>query len=797
MAVTKLNRYASVIHFALGGTLSHDDGLHKDVTTTAFRIIGTPGLKPIPSLIVTHCTTPGAIGRVIRLDVDEVTIGRSPDARLFIDELGISRLHARLVRQPGADYELRDENSTNGTFVNGERITRQVLRDGDIVQVGSATVLRFSSRDFVDRNEAALRQALVAAHVGVWDFSLITGRVTWSEQADRALAAPMGALSHRRERLVDQVADDDRPRLEKAIDAAVQGSRLEIELRLDVPTRGFVWVSCQGDVIRDANGHPDHITGTVMDIAQRKQREGELRRQSLIFESLYDGVVIFDLEGRILDWNASAERLFPQLAPETKANARGRVVFSLFPSGNAGEALKACLEAIAKSGRWTSEIELQTPAGAANTNSATACEVVVVQLRDATEVAIGHVMVLRDVTERKKLQAQLIFADRLSSLGTLAAGVGHEINNPLSFIMANLTFLEEELEAGNPNQAELMSVLKDCQSGVKRIAAIVRDLRTFSRADRDDAPMQIDVGKTVSLACSMASNEIRHRARLVRHVDNDVPPVLGQESRLGQIVLNLLINAAQAIPEGQMASNEVRVRVFSPDTRKVVIEVSDTGVGMTAEVQARIFDPFFTTKAVGGSGLGLAICHGLVTAMGGTISVTSALGKGSTFTVTLPCDASYRAAWTPDVAPTMPAPNRQGRVLVVDDEEPLATAIVRGLSSTQDVRAVTNAKDALALLDSGERFDVVLSDLMMPDMTGMELYEHVAKAMPDQAERMLFMTGGAFTEQAANFIERFPTRVVAKPLDLPELRKLIEQHLQRAVPVGAESLTVGPSPARP
>ncbi len=748
------------------------EGPYEDATTAAVRVVNqapTGGISA-PSLIVTHCTTPGAIGRVMRLDSDEVTIGRSPDMKLFIDELGISRLHARIVRQRGDAFELIDEQSTNGSFVNGERVTRQVLRDGDIVQVGSATVLRFSNRDFIDRNEAALRQALVAAHVGVWDFTLLTGRITWSEQADRALAAPSGALSHRRARLVEQVAPEDQPRLEEALANAISGSRLEIELRLDVPTRGLVWVSFQGDEIRDGNGNPQRITGTVMDITKRRQREGELRRQSLLFESLYDGVVLFDLKGLVLDWNASAERLWSRTKPEVL----GASVFSLLPAVagvTPADLLKTCLDSIAQTGRWTTEVDLT------RASRSLTCEVVVVQLRDAEDATIGHVMVLRDVTERKKLQAQLIFADRLSSLGTLAAGVGHEINNPLSFVMANLGFLEEELAAGTFNQTEIVSALRDCQSGVKRIAAIVRDLRTFSRSDTDETPVQIDVAKTVNLACSMASNEIRHRARLISNVE-DVPAVMGQDSRLGQVVLNLLINAAQAIPAGQVAENEVRVRVWAPDPSSVRIEVTDTGAGMAPAVQARIFDPFFTTKALGGSGLGLAICHGLVTAMGGTIEVKSAVGHGSTFTVILPADATEKPAPLLQARQALAVAKRIGRVLVVDDEGLLGAAIVRGLSATQEVRAVTNAKDALALFAAGERFDVVLSDLMMPEMTGMDFYEQLSKTMPDQAGRMIFMTGGAFTEQAASFIERFPKRVVAKPLDLSELRRLIDQQLR-------------------
>ncbi|WP_228558569.1 ATP-binding protein [Myxococcus sp. AB056] len=244
-----------------------------------------------------------------------------------------------------------------------------------------------------------------------------------------------------------------------------------------------------------------------------------------------------------------------------------------------------------------------------------------------------------DITDRKAMQAQLVVSDRLAAVGTLAAGVAHEINNPLAFVLSNLSFLAGELHALAPElpsgrMAELEEVLREATDGAHRVRQIVRDLRTFSRGD-DEVATAVNVQAVLESAITLARSELKLRAQLVRDYC-EVPLVEGNEGRFGQVFLNLLINAAQAIPVGQSEQHEVRLSLRSAGDR-VIIEVRDTGMGMPPEVRARIFDPFFTTKPVGeGTGLGLSICHGIVTGFGGDISVESEEGRGSTFRVSLP-----------------------------------------------------------------------------------------------------------------------------------------------------------------
>jgi CheY-like chemotaxis protein len=246
----------------------------------------------------------------------------------------------------------------------------------------------------------------------------------------------------------------------------------------------------------------------------------------------------------------------------------------------------------------------------------------------------------------------------------------------------------------------------------------------------------------------------------------------GNDSRLGQVFLNLIVNAAQAIPEGDTARQEIRVTTFNYRDDRVAIEVRDTGSGISEALRAKIFDPFFTTKPAGvGTGLGLAICHRLISAMNGTIEVESELGKGTLFRVILPVARSDQPELTPQPSITLAA--RRGRILVVDDEPMMGSVVRRMLSSEHDVTTLTSARAAQDLIAAGERFDVILTDLMMPEITGMDLYETLVKLAPEQADRIVFMTGGAFTARARDFLNKVRNPRVDKPFDLNTLRALI------------------------
>ncbi len=392
---------------------------------------------------------------------------------------------------------------------------------------------------------------------------------------------------------------------------------------------------------------------------------------------------------------------------------------------------------------------------------------------DGVRLPVRLAGTILDVTETKAVQAQLMQSDRLASVGMLAAGVAHEINNPLAYVSAALDFLHEhaqELAASSPARPEVLRALAEAREGAERVRSVVRDLRTFS-GTREERRARVELEPIVESALHVAANELRYRARVVRDY-GEAPAVMADEARLGQVVLNLLINAAQAIPEGHATEHEVRVVTATDGRGRAVLEVRDTGVGIAPGFADRIFDPFFTTKPTGvGTGLGLSICRGIVLALGGEIGAESRPGGGTTMRVAIPAadPAPARARAAGAEAPT----GRRGRVLVVDDEPAVAAAIRRVLASQHEVVVRASGEEALAAIGRGERFDAIVCDLMMPRMTGMELHEALARLAPDQAARMVVLTGGAFTDGAREFLDRVSLPRCEKPFDAAGLRELV------------------------
>jgi PAS domain S-box-containing protein len=502
------------------------------------------------------------------------------------------------------------------------------------------------------------------------------------------------------------------------------------------------------------------------DDAERRASERAAVLDAL-FEGVPDVVTHVDLEGNIKLVNRAAPTL-------SREQMLGRSWLS-FVAPEQREAMKLAFEGVVTNGKATM---VESSVVGAMGDTVTLWNTIGPVVRDGK--ITGAVVVARDITDRKETEARLIVADRMATIGTLAAGVAHEINNPLASVTANLALASEQLDRLARLHAmpdDLRDELQDAREGAERVRMIVRDLKIFSRSE-DVKLGAIDVEQALESTLRMAGNEIRHRAQVVKSFAK-VPLVRANESRLGQVLLNLLVNAAQAIPEGNYQRNEIRVETrVVPGHRRVVISVTDTGSGIPPEVQGRLFTPFFTTKAVGvGTGLGLSICHRIVTSMGGTIEFSSELGKGTTFRVMLPMAEADAPAEAPPAEQAAAVKRRRGRVLVIDDDPAITALIARVLSSEHEVRSVQRASEAIAIITAGERFDVVLSDLMMPQVTGMDLYGALVALDREQAARVVFMTGGAFSPEARAFLDETPGQRIEKPFEIRELRALVSDML--------------------
>ena len=400
-----------------------------------------------------------------------------------------------------------------------------------------------------------------------------------------------------------------------------------------------------------------------------------------------------------------------------------------------------------------------------------------------------------------RLKRQLMQADRLAAVGRLAAGVAHEISNPATFVQANRTLLVERLretrEALDQARAaastspsdhlesalqrasealeEVRQISERNATGVDRICSVVQDLRGYSRLEPGKV-VRIRPNEVVNEVSSLVANLVRHKARLVKDLA-DVPPVALPRGRLDQILTNLMVNAAQAIPESSPQDNRVTVST-RVDGDSVVLAVEDTGPGMTPQERKKVFEPFFTTKPRGvGTGLGLPICLEIARAHGGDIQCLSADGAGTRFEVRFPGVFNPEAYTSVPPPPPAPALGCRPRVLLIDDEPHIRDVYTELLASDFDMTTANDGRQALALLRGAVRFDVIVCDVMMPDMDAAQLLEAVLQFSPQLSERFILYTGGAVSERARRLVDDGNIPVLYKPLLTNDLKSAIHKRI--------------------
>ncbi len=692
----------------------------------------------------------------------------------------------RMVRKDGAVRNV-SINSSGLTDSEGNYIRTICIID-DITD-------RTQALEALQKSESNLREAQRLAQMGSWEWDLRTDLVAVSEEMKRIwwLTTDRPDLSE----VMERVHPDD---------AKFVGDALQRAIEQD-STYDAVFRIVRGDAVRvihglghvgKEGGKPVSVLGTGEDITEKKRVEDELRYHASLLESVSDAVVSTDEKFIVRSWNKSAERIYGWKEEE----ARGKPAFDLMRPLYLNESRDEVVHQLLHEGKWRGEIVNHHRDGTPIQMMASA-----VLLRNEQGAPTGAVAENRDISEQKKIEAQLMQSERLASVGLLAAGVAHEINNPLTYVLQKIERLSEDLRGWDRALAEVRSqveshadsasfrqvarILDDAFAGLQvgemveqakttfdgvcRVRDIVKDLNTFSRIDQDQIS-EVNVNDVVDTAINMARNEIKYRARLVRDY-TDLPPIWVNDGKLAQVFLNLLINAAHAIEEGDMEHNHIRVRTQRMSDQ-IAVEINDTGAGIQAENIPRLFDPFFTTKDVGaGSGLGLSICSNIVSQYNGKIDVESVEGEGSRFTVWLPCN---RGAPTSRAKPEPPAdtPASRGRFLVVDDEPIVAEVIETILKRDHDVIVVESGEAAKAQISENHHFDGIICDLMMPGMTGMDLHAWVEKKHSALAERMIFMSGGTFTTKAKEFMTRVDNLKIQKPFESGELRALVNRFVR-------------------
>jgi signal transduction histidine kinase len=525
------------------------------------------------------------------------------------------------------------------------------------------------------------------------------------------------------------------------------------------------------------------IRGAVvlsMDIEHERAIERRADRIRATFDHVDEGMLVVDLStGNVIECNEAATRILQipieeltdtapswlQVAPEGTPRLGWGALLDELCEGRAVRGM-----AILRDGQEVS-IELRAAAR---------------KLDDGNFAFVLCRDISRDLEQERARATQ----ERLATVGSLAAGVAHEINNPLAYVIANVQYALENITqwqsealSGSGDELDrkralLKEALLEANEGARRVQRIVADLKTLARQG-DDRSEHVDVERTLQWAIGVTMAEIRHRARLSRNFDA-LPDVRGDEARLGQVFVNILLNAAQAIEPGRAAENEIVVNAFVREGR-VVVEVLDTGPGIPNELLTKIFDPFFTTKPRGvGTGLGLSICHEIVASMRGTLTGGNRSTGGARFVVELPAASHSQipAGSAVKRLGSQAPPEHRAKVLIIDDETLAAKALGRILREHQ-VEIAEHATSGLTLVLQQD-YDVIFCDLMMPDLSGMAVFAEVERVRPAAASRMVFITGGTFTEEARNFATRHAERCLFKPFDSALVKEAISRVMERS-----------------
>jgi signal transduction histidine kinase/CheY-like chemotaxis protein len=438
-------------------------------------------------------------------------------------------------------------------------------------------------------------------------------------------------------------------------------------------------------------------------------------------------------------------------------------------------------------------------------------EAVVLTLPDARSIhSLIDRTLLRASLRRhsERLSASIGHAEKLAALGTLVAGVAHEINNPLAAVALSANALERSLDSlvhareeldrmaklGRPVQPEELKqairsvvagspswdvrrAVEDINEGVDAITDVVRDLRVFARVDEEAQAELVDVGDLVNQVLRIVRREIEQAAVLERDIPKDLPPLLVPRTRLAQVLTNVLINAAHAVREVSRPVHRVRISARA-DEEAIAIVVSDTGAGIAPEDADRIFDPFFTTKRQDlGTGLGLSISRSILRRLGGDMMVDSVHGEGAEFLLMIPRpdERALRAAGVIGGAGPSKHPAKRLSVLIVDTDESMVRAYSRALGSEHDVVVASDGEEAIGLLESGTNADVVLTELGLPGIDGPGLHEWLSRERPRLADRTLFVTSNPHGGDRQRELEQRGVEVLAKPISRDALLQAIER----------------------
>jgi PAS domain S-box-containing protein len=629
------------------------------------------------------------------------------------------------------------------------------------------------AEESLQESEARLSLATEAVQIGIWDRNLIANTGIWSANMGPLYGLPNNTLCPSLEDYLNLIHPEDRESVAANIARMIEEGQGSIEYRIIWPDGNLHWLHCKGQAYYNEIGQPIRIIGTNRDVTERKLAEQKISEQAALLDIATDAILVRDFQSQILVWNKGAERMYGWLSTEVIGKDLQEI---LYQAGTQYQ-LKVPLKSVIESGSWQGELSKVTKSGK---------EIVVESrwtlMRDPEGKPKSILSVDTDITEKKQLEEQFFRTQRLESIGTLAGGIAHDLNNILTPILATAQLLQGKFFQDEERSRQLLALV---ESNAHRGAALVKQVLSFARGFKGERII-IQVKYLISEIIQIVKETFPKSIELSAIIPEDTWAIIGDSTQLHQVLMNLVVNARDALPNGGTITISTenkfideaytRMNLDAKVGHYIMITVADNGVGIPPEILDRIFEPFFTTKGVNtGTGLGLSTVLGIIKSHDGFIKVSSNVGKGSKFDLFFP---AVEATQTFKIEDQDVLPGEGELILVVDDEAQIReiTAIILE-NYNYRILAASNGIEAIALYAQHKhQINAVLMDIMMPEMDGITAIRTLQK-MNNQVQ-IIACSGLNSIEVFAQAHDYNVKAVLPKPYTARELLKSLH-HLFR------------------
>nr|WP_242039821.1 PAS domain-containing protein [Anabaena sphaerica] len=697
--------------------------------------------------------------------------GIHPEDRDYI----LGKIEERHQKGEGASLEYRVVQPNGAIRWIWSRCFPIKNEQGELDYYGSITediTERKLAEVFRRESEARLTLALEAANMGIWDWNLTTNNCIWSDHIGPLYGLPKGSLCPSSlQGFLNLVHPEDTEPFTQALNRAIE-EKIEfgIEYRAVWPDDSLHWLGTRGKVYYDEQGQPIRIIGTTRDISDRKEKEQKIYEQAALLDIATDAIFVRDFQTEILFWNQGAERMYGW----TKHEAVGRNLQDIFCPNTSIQHEATALKTVVKLGTWQGELRKQTKSG----------QEIIVESRwtlmfDADGQPKSILIVDTDITEKKQLEEQFLRTQRLESIGTLAGGIAHDLNNILTPISVAAQLLKGRFAKDPARHPHLLTII---ENNAVRGAALVKQVLSFARGLKGERTI-VQIKHLIAEIIQIAKHTFSKSIEFNTQISEDLWTVSGDTTQLHQVLMNLVINARDAMPAGGLLTISAenmfideaysRLNFESKVGHYIVITVKDTGMGMSPEILDRIFDPFFTTKEIGtGTGLGLSTVLGIIKSHNGFVTVSSQVNKGSTFKIFLP---SVESPQLPSLE-QLEIESGQGELILIVDDEPQICDVTKIILENNNYQTLTasNGIEAIALYaQHKQQISVVLMDMMMPEMDGATAIRTMQKMNPDV--QVIACSGLGTIEVLPESAETKAQAVLLKPYTANDLLRNLSQ----------------------